>query len=68
MTPSEYRAAVARLGYNQTTIAPLLRITQRTSQRYASGGAPEAVDLLLAYMAEHGTALALEKLEKETGR
>lgn len=58
MTPEEYRAAIARLGYNQTTIAPLLGITQRTSQRYAADGAPEYMARLLAYIEKHGPELA----------
>lgn len=60
MTPEAYRAALQRLGYNQTTIAPLLGVTQRTSQRYAADGAPKSVVRLLAYMERYGVDLAKE--------
>ncbi|CAN7596662.1 hypothetical protein [Bosea sp. LjRoot237] len=63
MTAAAYRAALTRLGFNQTTIAPLLGVTQRTSQRYAADGAPVTVALLLAYMERYGVDLA-----KEMGR
>lgn len=52
MTADQYRAALERLGLTQTTAAPLLGITYRTSQRYAAGGAPDYVARLLAYI-EH---------------
>lgn len=58
MTPEAYRAALQRLGYNQTTIAPLLGITQRTSQRYAADGAPEMAEKLLLYIEHYGPQLA----------
>ncbi|WP_089177219.1 hypothetical protein [Bosea sp. AS-1] len=60
MTPEAYRAALQRLGYNQTTIAPLLGVTQRTSQRYAADGAPEYMARLLAYIERYGVDLAKE--------
>lgn len=56
--PGDYRAAIARLGFNQTTIAPLPGVTQRTSQRYAADGAPDTVARLLAYMERYGADLA----------
>lgn len=58
MSPAEYRAAILRLGFNQTTIAPLLGVTQRTSQRYAAEGAPEMVERLLIYITQYGPELA----------
>lgn len=63
MTPEAYRAALQRLGYNQTTIAPLLGVTQRTSQRYAADGAPETVRRLLAYIERYGADLAKEMVK-----
>lgn len=58
MTPAEYRAALTRLGFNQTTVASLLGVTQRTSQRYAADGAPETVEKLLLYIEHYGPQLA----------
>jgi hypothetical protein len=58
MTPDEYRAALQRLGLNQTTVAPLLGIDARTSRRYARFGVPHQAACLLAYMLEHGTDIA----------
>ncbi|MGO4678158.1 hypothetical protein AB4Z40_35435 [Bosea sp. 2YAB26] len=55
MTADEYRDALKRLGLNQHSVAPLLGITTRTSQRYAAKGAPATVRLLLAYLERYGT-------------
>ncbi|WP_441507957.1 hypothetical protein [Bosea sp. 2YAB26] len=57
MTADEYRHAIKRLGLNQTTIAPLLGITARTSQRYAANGAPATIRRLLAYIEHYGDTL-----------
>lgn len=59
MSPSDYRAALQRLGLNQTTVAPVLGITDRTSRRYAKQGPPPPVARLLAYIERYGPELAL---------
>lgn len=65
MTPTDYRAAIKRLGFNQVTVAPVLGITDRTSRRYARTGPPETVARLLAYIEKYGPALAREFMETE---
>lgn len=60
MNADEYKAALKRLGFNQITIAPVLGINPRTSQRYAAHGAPGPVGRLLAYIEKHGPAIANE--------
>lgn len=49
MTPTQYRAALAQLGYSQEGVAELLGIGKRTSQSYALGETPvpRPVELLL---------------------
>lgn len=64
MTPTEYRAAIKRLGFNQTTIAPVIGIDARTSRRYAANGTPPPVARLLAYIERYGSELAREMMEK----
>lgn len=59
MTPADYRAALQRLGLNQTTVAPLLGIDARTSRRYAAQGPPETTARLLAYIERYGPELAM---------
>jgi len=65
MTPADYRAALQRLGLNQTTVAPVLGIDARTSRRYAAKGAPPPVARLLAYIERYGPELAREMMERE---
>jgi transcriptional regulator with XRE-family HTH domain len=52
MSPSQYRAALARLGYSQEGVADLLGIGKRTSQGYALGESPIplSVEVLLKLM------------------
>jgi transcriptional regulator with XRE-family HTH domain len=50
VTPEQYRAALARLGWTQSSAARLLGVNLRTSQRWASGDQdvpPPAEKLLL---------------------
>lgn len=63
MTPAEYRAAIARLGLSQVAAGKLLGVDGRTSQKWALGerAVPPPVVLLLAYMEEHGLALARKR-------
>lgn len=65
MTPADYRAALQRLGLNQTTVAPILGIDARTSRRYAAKGAPPPVARLLAYIERYGPELAREMMSKD---
>lgn len=65
MTPTEYRAAIARLGLSQVAAGKLLGVDGRTSQKWALGerAVPPPVARLLAYMERYGADLA-----KEMGR
>jgi len=65
VSPQDYRAAIARLGFNQTTIAPVIGIDARTSRRYAANGPPPPVARLLAYIERYGPELAREYMERE---
>ena len=65
MTPNEYRTALARLGLNQTTVAPLLGIDVRTSRRYARDGVPATATRLLTYIERYGPDLAREMMDRE---
>ena len=65
MSPQDYRAALKRLGFNQTTIAPVIGIDARTSRRYAANGPPAPVARLLAYIERYGPELAREYMERE---
>ncbi len=50
MTPTEYRAALARLGLTQAGAAVLLGVTDRTSRNFArTGPTPTAARLICAY-------------------
>ncbi len=62
MTPTEYRAAIKRLGFNQVTVAPVLGITDRTSRRYAKQGPPPPLARLLVYIERYGVGLAKEMM------
>jgi hypothetical protein len=51
MNAKQYREAIAELGLTQTAAAHFLKIGERTSRRFALGGAiPHAVGLLLNLM------------------
>lgn len=63
MTPADYRAALQRLGFNQTTVAPLLGVDARTSRRYAKYGPPPPLARLLAYIERYGPELARQMME-----
>ncbi len=49
MTPTQYKAALKKLGFSQHGAAPYLGVAKRTSQAYALGetSIPEAVVILL---------------------
>lgn len=49
MTPDQYRAAIARLGYSQEAAGRALGLSERTGQAYATGETkiPEPVAKLL---------------------
>ncbi len=50
MTPTEYRAALARLGLTQIGAGNLLGVSPRTAQDYAlKGPTPTAARLICAY-------------------
>ncbi|RWO08259.1 hypothetical protein [Mesorhizobium sp.] len=68
MTPAAYRAALLRLGLNQTTVAPILGIDARTSRRYAKQGPPPPLARLLAYIERYGIGLAKEMMDRESGK
>lgn len=54
MNGTEYRQAVKDLGLNLTSAGHFLGLTERTSARYASGGAPLHIAMLLKLMIRHG--------------
>jgi hypothetical protein len=74
MTAERYREAIAQLGYNITTVCPVLGISPRQSNRYAAldrrkadkGHAwapiPDAVGMVLELAIRHG--LKLEDVRK----
>lgn len=68
MTPADYRAALQRLGLNQTTVAPVLGIDARTSRRYAKQGPTPPVARLLAYIERYGVGLAKEMADRDLER
>ena len=68
MTPTAYRAALERLGLNQTTVAPVLGVDARTSRRYAKQGPPQTVARLLAYIERYGPELAREMMAAEAAK
>lgn len=63
MTAQEYRAALARLGINQTEAAKLLQISDRTSRNYARHGLSGLKGKLIL---DH--LKALRKLRETKGR
>lgn len=66
MTPTEYLAALNRLGWSQIGAAKYLGVTKRTAQRYAANGPPSPVARLLAYIERYGPELAREMMEKDS--
>lgn len=68
MTPADYRAALQRLGLNQTTVAQVIGIDARTSRRYAAKGAPRPVARLLAYIERYGPELAREMMAADAAK
>src|SRR5579864_2061566 len=52
MTPTEFRTALASLGYSQRGFAAYIYINERTVRRWALGKAevPKHIELLLHYM------------------
>ena len=56
MTQKQYNAALQKLGLSSYTAAPWLGISERQSQRYASGqqSVNRTVELLLQAYLEHG--------------
>jgi DNA-binding transcriptional regulator YiaG len=60
MTPTEYRAQLARLGLSQTKAAKVLGLGDRTSRSYATGERepPEPVVRLLAACERYPALLA----------
>lgn len=67
MTPTEYRAALQRLGVSQVKAGHLLGVDGRTSQKWALGerAIPPPVARLLAYIERYGPELAREYMERE---
>lgn len=67
MTPTEYRAAIKRLGLSQVKAGHLLGVDGRTSQKWANGerAIPPPVARLLLYIERYGPELAKEMMEKE---
>jgi ABC-type amino acid transport system permease subunit len=51
MTGDEYKAALEALQLTQTQAAKALGVSHRTSQRYATHGAPRAIALALEALA-----------------
>lgn len=66
MTPTEYRAAIARLGLSQVKAGRLLGVDGRTSQKWALGerAVPPTVARLLAYIELYGPELAREMMDE----
>lgn len=60
MTPDEFRAALAEIGYSQERFAELVGASPRTGQKWALGEAriPGAVVILLKLFGEQPKALA----------
>ncbi len=57
MTPSEYRASIARLGLSQVAAGEFLGVATRTSWGYANGEPiPRATAMLLRLMVARGIA------------
>lgn len=52
MTASEYRAALDRLGLTQVRAAPVLDVSPRTAQYYASSGPSGPAGRLMALLLE----------------
>jgi DNA-binding transcriptional regulator YiaG len=60
VTHVEFRAALARLGYSQTSFAELVKVGDRTVRRWAAGTQeiPGWVPLLLSLLAERPSVAA----------
>jgi hypothetical protein len=60
MTPAEYRATIAALGFSQAAAGRFLTDNPRTSRRWASGesAVPKSVAMLLQVMMQHKLSAA----------
>jgi hypothetical protein len=47
VTPNQYKAAIAKLGFSQEAAGVWLGVSSRTGQNYAGKGPPEPVAKLL---------------------